>query len=257
MKIIACYSIKGGVGKTACAVNLSYEVAQGGYRTLLIDLDPQGASSYYFRVRPAKKFQAKKFFTMGALVDASIRGSDFENLDILPASLHYRKFEALLGSIKNSRKRLRKTLKRLARDYDVIVLDCPPNIGVLSENIFVAADAIMVPVIPTTLSERTFIQLLDFFKQFNYPVNMIHGFFSMTQTNNRLHQETMTRLRSEYDRFFNTAIPLSADIERMGMHREPVVRFAARKPGAIAYQELYKELRKKLDLGVPHGVIFL
>ncbi|WP_176562600.1 ParA family protein [Paracoccus liaowanqingii] len=162
MKIVACYSNKGGVGKTAASVNLAYAFAKAGKRVLLCDLDPQGASGFYFRVKPSEKLENEAFFEDVKQFTKAIRGSDYDNLDILPANMTFRDFDVFLSRMKNSRSRLKKSLKAVGGDYDVIVLDCPPNISMLSENVLQASDLIVVPVIPTTLSERTFEQLLDF-----------------------------------------------------------------------------------------------
>ncbi len=242
MKTIASYSIKGGVGKTAFSVNMAYASADAGMRTLLVDLDPQGASSFYFRVRPSEKLKAKGFFDRPASLEKNIRGSDYGRLDILPANLHYRKFDARLGLMQKPNSRLKKALKRLSRQYDVVILDCPPNIGLLSESVFVAADVIVVPVIPTTLSERTFVQLLKFFADAKYPRDHIQAFFSMAQTNNRLHRDTMARMREKYPAFLDTVIPQSIDVERMGIMREPVLAYAPKHSGAQAYRKLCEEL---------------
>jgi len=248
MKVIASYSIKGGVGKTVSSVNVAYAAAEAGHRTLLIDLDPQGASTFYFRVRPAKKLKAKKFFTNMHQFEMNIRGSDYGRLDILPANLSYRNFDTLLGGMKKSRMRLKKTLKQLSHQYDVVVLDCPPTIGVLSENVFIAADVVVVPVIPTTLSERTFEQLLKFFHDSNYPVKHIRAFFSMVQTNNRLHRDTVQRMRGRYKQFMSTIVPMSVDIERMGIRREPVICYAPSRPGSRAYRRLCTEILQDMGL---------
>ncbi|WP_176562863.1 ParA family protein [Paracoccus liaowanqingii] len=162
MKIVACYSNKGGVGKTAASVNLAYAFAKAGKRVLLCDLDPQGASGFYFRVKPSEKLENEAFFEDVKQFTKAIRGSDYDNLEILPANMTFRDFDVFLSRMKNSRSRLKKSLKAVGGDYDVIVLDCPPNISMLSENVLQASDLIVVPVIPTTLSERTFEQLLDF-----------------------------------------------------------------------------------------------
>jgi chromosome partitioning protein len=252
MKIVACYSNKGGVGKTAVAVNLSFALAQSGKRVLLCDLDPQGASGFYFRVKPSKHLQDEAFFQDVAHVAKAIRGSDYDNLDILPANMSFRDFDLFLSRMKNSRSRLKKSLRVVDGDYDVIVLDCPPNISTLSENIFRAADLIVVPVIPTTLSERTFEQLLDFVDgnedSAGKPIRKkIAALFSMVQTQKSLHVETMARMRANYPkRFLETSLPFSTDIERMGINRAPVLTYAGRRPAAKAYLDLVAEVRAKL-----------
>lgn len=248
MKVIASYSIKGGVGKTVSSVNIAYAAAEAGHRTLLVDLDPQGASSFYFRVKPSKKFKAKRFFSSSRQFEMHIRGSDYGRLDILPANINYRNFDSLLGGMQKSHMRLKKTLKHISHQYDVVVLDCPPTIGILSENVFVAADIIVVPVIPTTLSERTFEQLLKFFRNSNYPVRNIRAFFSMVQTNNRLHKETVLRMRGKYKQFLSTIVPMSADVERMGVRREPVICYAPSRAGSRAYRRLCAELLQDMGL---------
>jgi chromosome partitioning protein len=124
MLIIACYNIKGGVGKTATAVNLAYRSAAVGARTLVWDLDPQGAASFYFRIKPKVKGGAKKLLAShvakkkGLLKDA-IKGTDYANLDLLPADFSYRNMDLLLEDTGKPQRRLAKLLKPLADDYDM------------------------------------------------------------------------------------------------------------------------------------------
>ncbi len=248
MKVIACYSNKGGVGKTATSVNLAYASAMKGRSTLLCDLDPQGASGFYFRVKPSKKLQNKAFFKdVKGFLDA-IRASDFDNLDLLPANLTYRDFDIFLSRMKNSRSRLKKALKELDSDYDVVILDCPPNISLLSENVFKTADKIVVPVIPTTLSVRTFEQLNDFFKENEYQRKKIMPFFSMVQKSKKLHKETMITLRKNYKSLLKNYIPFSSEIEKMGVHRAPVVTFAGKDFAAKAYSKIWNEIETAVKI---------
>lgn len=248
MKIIAIYSNKGGVGKTASSVNLAYACAMRGWKTLLCDLDPQGASGFYFRVKPSKKLQERAFFKdVKGLVDA-IRASDFDNLDLVPANLTYRDFDIFLSRMKNSRSRLKKALKAAGSDYDIIILDCPPNISRLSENVFKTADKIIVPVIPTTLSARTLEQLYEFFKDNAYQKRKLLPFFSMVQMSKNLHKETMEMLRKRYKNLLKNYVPFSTDIERMGVHRAPVMTYAGKSVAAGSYEEIWKDIEVKLKI---------
>ncbi len=247
MKIIACYSNKGGVGKTAASVNLGYAFANAGKRTLLCDLDPQGASSFYFRVKPSKKLTEATFFEDVGKFTKSIRGSDYENLDILPSNMGFRDFDVFLSRMRNKRSRLKKALKGVKADYDVILLDCPPNISVLSENVFRSADAILVPVIPTTLSQRTFEQLLAFFKDHDLPVKKLHGFFSMVQGVKALHGATIAEMTGSHGkRFMEAQIPFASDVQRMGLLRAPVMATTPSCNASKAYQELYAETEERV-----------
>lgn len=247
MKIIACYSNKGGVGKTAVAVNLACTLAAYGKRVLLCDLDPQGASSFYFRVKPSKKLKDAAFFKDVEKFANAIRGSDYENLDILPANMDFREFDIFLANMRNGRSRLAKALKPMKGDYDVVVLDCPPSISMLAENIFRAADLVLVPVIPTTLSHRSFEQLIDFFKENDLQADKVVGFFSMVQSVKTLHRDTIDAVSAGHGkRMLDTCIPFSSDIERMGLHRAPVVATAPQSPGAKAYRALATEVEARL-----------
>lgn len=242
MKVIACYSMKGGVGKTATSVNLAYWAAKSGSKTLLIDLDSQGASSFYFRVQPSSKKWAKRFFKAYENLVKHIKASDFENLDIIPAHLSFRNFDTLLAGFNKRKNRLKRVLKGFNKEYDLVVLDCPPSISHLSESIFIASNIVLVPVIPTTLSERTFEQLMTFFKENDYPQDKIIPFFSMVQAQKSLHKATMEAMSVRYKIFLNTVIPYSSDIERMGMHKAPVDTFAKSKQASYAYHELWEEV---------------
>lgn len=246
MQIIACYSNKGGVGKTATAVNLAYAFAASGQRTLLCDLDPQGASGFYFRVKPSKKLTDARFFEDDARFTDAIRGSDYDGLDILPANMSFRDFDSFLSQMKNSQSRLKKALKAVKSDYDVVVLDCPPNISTLSESIFAAADAVVVPVIPTTLSQRTFEQLLDFFREAKLPEERIHAFFSMVQSVKTLHSDTMAEMSGAYPgHFVQATIPSASEVERMGLARAPLLATAPASRAGKAYQALFEEIRQR------------
>lgn len=242
MRTIACYSMKGGVGKTATAVNIAYWAAKTGIKTLLIDLDPQGASSFYFRVKPSKKNWGKRFFDAYKELLGQVKASDYENLEIIPAHMTFRKFDVVLASLKKRKERLRKILKGLSKEYQLIVLDCPPSIGDLSEAVFNAADHIFVPVIPTTLSQRTYGQLNQFFKAHDYPNKKLIPFFSMVQNQKALHKKTMDDMRAEYKNFLDTVVPFSVDIENMGEQRAPVDVYARSRPANKAYFELWKEI---------------
>jgi chromosome partitioning protein len=246
MKVIASYSIKGGVGKTAASVNLAYGFARAGMRTLLIDLDPQAASSFYFRIRPPKNLKTKRFLRGAKRLLRSVRGSDYENLDVLPAKLAYRKFDLLLERLKHSETLLAKVTRAFRSEYDAVVLDAPAGISLLAENIFEAADVILIPVIPTTLSQRTYEQLTDFFQRYHLRKKKLAPFFSMVQAENDLHQQTMRNMRAAHSRFLKSTIPHSMEVERMGVEREPVLKFAGRHESAVAYQGLCGEVIRRL-----------
>ena len=248
MKIFASYNIKGGVGKTATAVNLSYLAARDGYRVLLWDLDPQGAASYLFRIKPRVKGGGKALIEGTKSVGAAIKGTDFDRLDLLPADFTYRNLDLLLDAAKRPDRRLASLLAPLKSEYDAVFLDCPPSISLLSESVLHAADLLLVPLIPTTLSVRTLDQLTEFVGGFNGHQPDVLAFFSMIDRRKRLHTQIAQDLPAERRGFAATAIPALSLIEQMSVHRAPVTAFAPRSRAANCYAELWHEARDRAGL---------
>lgn len=242
MKIVAVYNIKGGVGKTATAVNLAYLSARDCSWTLLCDLDPQGAASFYFRTRADRKFNCRKLLKGRKSIDEHIKGSDHPYLDILPADLSFRNLDIKLDGMKKSKQQLKRSLAPLAAEYETIILDSPPNMTLLSENIFNAADVILVPLIPTTLSMVTFEKLMEFFKERNYKQKKLLCFFSMVEKRKKMHRQTMEKYQGN-KRFLSSIIPYTTVIERMGVTRNPVNYTSPNSPAARSYTTLWNELK--------------
>ena len=160
----------------------------------------------------------------------------------IPSNLEYRRLDILLDGMAKSRKQLRSVLEEFKPDYDVIVMDCPPNITLLSENVFRASDSILVPVIPTVLSRRTLEQLLGFFRDEELPGKRLRPFFSMVQKRNKMHRELMAELPASHPGFLKTAIPFSVDVEKMGLRRMPLLASSPSSEAARAYRALCDEI---------------
>lgn len=252
-RVIATYNIKGGVGKTSAAVNLAYLASQAGHPTLLWDLDPQAASTYLFRVRPKVKGGGRGLLRKRGQAAAHIKATDHENLELLPADFSYRHLDLALDQFKKPAARLRKVLSPLREDYDYIFLDCPPSISLVSEAVFEAADALLVPVIPSTLSSRAYEQLEELARggKVGRQGTAIFAFFSMADVNKRLHLQVMGRLRKiEHLTVLGAAIPTSDEVEMMGEERNPVAVFAPESAAAVAYAALWSEIERRLGSGV-------
>jgi cellulose biosynthesis protein BcsQ len=242
-RVLATYNIKGGVGKTSAAVNLSYLAARDGHRTLLWDLDPQGASTYLFRIKPKIRGGARKLVKLKSGVEGLIKGTDFERLDLLPADFSYRHMDLALEAVKHPTRRLARVLEPLADDYDYVFLDCPPSISLVSESVFEAADALLVPIIPATLSARTFEQLDGIVA--GGP--QVLAFFSMVEVRKSLHRAVMARVRAAHSfQMLGAAIPSADEVERMGEERTAVAAFAPGSRAALAYEALWWDVRRRL-----------
>ena len=243
--VLATYNIKGGVGKTSAAVNLAYLAARGGARTLLWDLDPQAASTYLFRIKPKLRGGAGKLVKLRSEAAELIKATDYERLDLLPADFSYRHLDLALDNFKRPTRRLEKVLEPLADEYEYVFLDCPPSISLVSESVFEAADALLVPIIPATLSARTFEQL-DGLVGRSEGLQVL-AFFSMVEVRKSLHREVMARVRAEHSfHMLGAAVPSSDDVERMGEERTAVAAFAPRTTAALAYEALWWDVRRRL-----------
>lgn len=246
MKVLASYNLKGGVGKTSAAVNLAYLAAQAGHRTLLWDLDPQGAATFLFRVRPKIKGGSTKLVRGKTPIADGIKATDFDGLDLLPADFTYRNMDIDLVERPKPTRTLRRLLAPLNSDYDLVVLDAPPSLSLVSENLLYASDLVLVPMIPTVLSVRTFDQLTAFVAELHGRRPVLHGFFSMVDRRRTLHRDIVAHPPGKPGAVSTTVIPTASDVEQMAVRRAPVAGFAARGNAARAYAQLWQEVAELL-----------
>jgi cellulose biosynthesis protein BcsQ len=209
-----------------------------------------------FRVKPRVKGGGRALIRGTRTLDDAIKGTDFDNLDLIPADFTYRNMDLLLDSARNGgsgspggkpARKLSKLLGPLAAEYDAVFLDCPPSISLVSENVLHAADVIVVPLIPTTLSVRTLDQLTEFVSGFHGRRPDVVAFFSMVDRRKKLHREITENLSSERKDVAATAIPALSLVEKMSVERAPVTVFAPRSSAARAYRALWSEIRARGD----------
>ncbi len=247
MKIVATYSIKGGVGKTSAAVNLAALAAHDGRRTLLWDLDPQGAASFLLRVKPKVKGGGRKLVRGRRDPYAVLKGTDVEGLDLLPADFSYRHLDLVLDKAKKPLRGVGRVLASLEDSYDLAILDCAPSISLVSENVFDAADLLLVPLIPSTLSVRTLEQLRAFLDSRPERAPEVLAFFSMVDRRKRLHRDLLTSLPASVNGMGEAVVPSASVVELMGPRRSPVVLSHPRTAAAQAYVSLWAEVGAALE----------
>jgi len=245
VSVVAIYNMKGGVGKTTAAVNLSYLAAAAGRRVLLWDLDPQAASSFAFRVRPRVEGFSRKWIKSGQALATGIRETDYAHLELLPADFTHRKLERLLGSFSKPARVVASLIETVGRDYDVVILDCPAGFSLLTEGIFAASDLIVVPTIPTVLSLRMLATLIEWAVRAESPSELA-PFLSMVDRRKALHRQICEWTAGQSEAFLTAQVPYASVVEQMAVRRAPLATFASRDPATAAFAGIWTEIEARL-----------
>jgi len=253
VKIIAFHNLKGGVGKTAAASNIAALAAESGIPTLLWDLDPQGAVSWYFGNTgdgDARVPKAGKLVKGKTPIGKTIVPTGIDNLDLIPADVSFRNIDLQLEK-HGDRNTLADWLEPLGEDYGLVVLDCPPSLSRLAEQVFRVSDRVLVPLVPTWLSLNSWHQMQAFIADKKVDRRKFYPFWTMVDRRKRLHRQLLEQPPKELEQLMPGYIPYASDVERMGELRQPVHWFAPRSPAALAYRLLWRSLSKgkrSLDL---------
>jgi len=247
MEIIAIYNIKGGVGKTTTAVNLAYRSAADGWPTLLWDLDPQGAATYVLRRDAQVEGGSKGLIRGDSAAGDLVVATEYANLDLLPADFSYRRMDVHLHQRKNPATRLLKLMRPLQERYASLILDCAPGMSLVSENVMHAADALVVPLLPSPLSVRMLEQLYEFVARQGWTDLKVLPFFSMIDRRRSLHKELTDSLRQRFPGILAAEVPYGSDFERMTLRRAPVESYAPASAAAQAYRTLWSEIDARLQ----------
>ena len=237
---IAIYSVKGGVGKTTLAANLAWNAAaSSGRRTLLWDLDAASGAGFLLGVASDKHHEAEKIFSRERDPAKLIRPTAYERLDILPADESLRALDAQFLHI-GKRRRLAKLTEALTKDYDRILLDCPPVLNEVSAQVLRAADLVIVPLPPSPLSARALdlvVQQVADDGARHAPILPVH---SMLDLRRSLHREA----RDAHPDW--PAIPYASAVEQCAVRQCPVGTFAPTSPAAQALARLWRAIELRL-----------
>lgn len=246
MKTLACYNMKGGVGKTTTAVNMAYLSALNNYRTLVWDLDPQGAASFHLGVELLQNTKLKKIVKDKKLIQTLIEPTPYKNLKIIPAGFEYRNMDIVLDDSKKAKKNINKIIDSLKEDFDIFIFDCPPSISSLSDAVFATSDYIIMPMIPAVLSEQTFIKVREYMAEMKESKSEIIPFFNMFDRRKSVHRSLVLKNKKQFPgQFCDVMIPARANIERMGVERAPIHVFDPASDAAKSYSALWKEIERR------------
>lgn len=245
MRVLASGSIKGGVGKTASAVNLAVEATRWGARVLLWDLDPQGSATFLLRVEHRLAGRgARGLVATDAVLGRHVRATTVDGLHLLPSDRSLRFLDLHLDATGERHQRLGELLEPLRDAYDLVILDCPAGASLAFEGALRASDVLLVPVIPSTLAVVTLSQLEELVAARD-PRPELLGHVSMLDQRKPLQREIAGQLLERPD-MLATVVPSSIAVEQMGPERGPVTAFAPRSVAARAYRSLWGELAARL-----------
>ena len=252
--IVAVANQKGGVGKTTTTVSLGAALAQGGVRVLIVDLDPQGNASTGLNVR----IRSDEHSTYDVLVEGfpvldAVRDTEIPGLQVLPSSLELAGAEVELVQAMARERALARALDPARSAYDVVLIDCPPSLGLLTINAFVAADQLLVPIQCEYYALEGLTQLMRTIGLVEENLNpgLAIGSVALTMYDGRtkLAQQVVDEVRSYFDgRAFATIIPRTVRLSEAPSFAQPITVFDPESKGAEAYRDLAAEFALKLHL---------
>lgn len=246
MRTVAFYSPKGGVGKTASAVNIAYLASAEKCSTLLWDLDPQGAASFY--LAGASRTTGKKISKLlnsGLPIADFIEENVYPNLDLLPSHPSFRNFDIKLEEDERNNP-LKSILAPLSEDTSLVILDCPPGQSRLTEQVLKMADLVYVPLVPTWLSLNSWKQFRELVKDKKLGLKKLRPFFTLVDRRKKLHRELTEQNAELFDRPSKAMIQYSSAVERMGEEGLPLEVLSPRSAPAASYRQLWSEMKSEL-----------
>ena len=247
MQIVALHNLKGGVGKTAAAVNIAAQAAGTRVPTLLWDLDAQAAATWCLGGSPGLARPPRKLFRRKAPIGREAVRTQWDYLDLLPADESLRHLDDLVEKGKDGGRLLQALLQPFSENYGLVVLDCPPSFSRLAEAVVRNADRVLCPLIPAPLSLNAWRQMAGHFDRKRYGRDKLRPFLSMVDLRRRLHRTWAEAPPTTLRGCLRTWIPYATDVEQMSVRRAPLAAFAPRSTAADAYRRLWTELAEELD----------
>lgn len=247
-RIIAITNQKGGVGKSTTAVNMSAYLSSFGHRTLLIDLDPQSNSSSGMGISTGEKGNSTYDVLINGLDphDAIVKTS-YENLYLLPSSIQLAGAEVELVSSMRREYLLSEAVKKLEDEYDYIIIDCPPALGLLTINALSAAREVIIPIQCEYYALEGLGQLLNTIelvtKNLNEDLRISGAIMTMYDSRTRLGDQVVDEVKNYFkDKVYNTTIPRNIRLSEAPSYGKPILDYDPGCKGAEAYRDLTKEV---------------
>ena len=233
-------------------MNLAALAAAAGHRTLVWDIDPQAGATACLGVKPKLRGGAQRLLGSDRDLNGTIRPSGLARLDVLPGDVTLREADVIVSGSRKPKRSLRRVLSAAAKQYDLVVIDCPPGVGAVTEVLVRSVDLLLVPVVPAPLDLRALDRFRDAVTDLGAPPELVAPFLSLVDRRKPLHRRLVDEVRTQ-QRFLGAVVPVSSAVERMPLEQVPTVIEAPRSLAAIALRELWAEVSDRLDLPVPRS----
>ena len=251
-KVIAFSNQKGGVGKTTSCINIAAALGKAGHRVLLIDLDPQGnATSGAGIPKKSLKLTINDVLTGDIPMKEAILETEYENLHLVPTNIALAGAEFELFQHENSEYRMKSALEAVKDDYDYVIIDCPPSLGMLTVNAMAASDGVVIPMQCEFYALEGLSQLMitvgRIKSHYNNSLTVTGILITMYNQRLLLSQQVMSELRRHYaDKLFSTPISRSVKVSEAPGFGMPVYYHDKRNKGATEYLACAKELADRI-----------
>ena len=250
-KIIAVANQKGGVGKTTTAVNLTAALGARGYRTLLVDVDPQGNSTSGLGInKRSLACSTYELLVSTAGAEQALQHTPFQNVDVLPSNISLAGAEIELVELDNRAMRLKTALLRIRDQYDFILIDCPPSLGIITLNAFAAANSLLIPIQCEYYALEGLSQLIATLRQvkrlYNPDIDIEGVLLTMYDSRLNLTVQVVAELKKYFpQKIYHTVIPRNVRLSEAPSFGQPVLYYDRSSKGSAAYEELAEEFLKK------------
>jgi cellulose biosynthesis protein BcsQ len=248
MKVVALHNLKGGVGKSSAAVNLAREAHRDGLPVLLWDLDAQGAATWILGGENGLSRKVGRLLSGKSPLGEQVQHTSWERFDLLPADMRLRELDRILDDKADGDKHLKRLIAPFGEEYALMILDCPPGLSTLAEQLIRAADRILVPTIPSPLSVQAFTRMLEHLDLKKRQRERLTPFFNLVDRRRTLHREWLDAPPAAIGEPMQTWIPYASDVERMSLENRPLADLAPRGRATLAYRRLWQELKSDLEV---------
>ena len=251
-KVISIANQKGGVGKTTTAINLSTMLAKKGKKVLLIDADPQGNATSGVGIEKDEDVSTYDVLVNDTTMDEAIKKAKMKNLSVCPANINLAGAEVELVSMMSREQRLKEKLEKIKDEYDYIIIDCPPSLGLITLNAFTASDSVLIPVQCEYYALEGLGQLINTInlvkKHLNINLELEGALLTMYSPRTNLSNQVVKEVKKYFnDKVYKTVIPRNVRLSEAPSYGMPIIEYDPRSKGAKSYMKFVKEFLKEND----------